>query len=213
MDGVIAVHLTLDDVIERIKTNPTLSPARRRDLISAVLRICDLVGVDPQVTPASLAYMRPLIKQVRPARHNISPKTWSNLRANLRAAVVAPQPRQPREQDPEWDSLLRLIPARWNRDRLSGPAQRVERLLPTRRHRPSDGIGRGPARLPGLPRKKLAGLGPASERSVCGHHLERSRGNHTRLATGTAARAQPARAQTAADQLSAQLTGRNRPLP
>jgi integrase len=120
MDGIIAVHLTLTDVIEHIKKNLTLSPTRRRDLISAVLRICELVGVDPQVTPASLAYMRPLIKEVRPARHDIRPKTWSNLRANFRAAVVAPLPRQPKEQNPEWDTLLRAIPVAWMRERLGG---------------------------------------------------------------------------------------------
>jgi integrase len=120
MDGIIAVCLTLTDVIEHIKKDLSLSPARRRDLVSAVLRVCELAGVDPQVTPASLPYMRPLIKKVRPARHNIQPKTWSNLRANFRAAVVAPLPRKPREQNPEWDTLLRAIPVAWMRERLSG---------------------------------------------------------------------------------------------
>jgi hypothetical protein len=120
MDGIVADFLTLADVIEHIKRDLTLSPARRRDLTSAVLRICELAGVDPRVTPASLAYMRPLIKQVRPALHGIRPKTWSNLRANFRAAVVAPAPRQPRERHPEWDTLLRAIPAAWTRERLSG---------------------------------------------------------------------------------------------
>jgi integrase len=120
MDGIITVCLTLTDVIEHLKKDLILSPARRRDLISSVLRICELVGVDPQVTPASLPYMRPLIKEVRPARHDIRPKTWSNLRANFRAAVVAPLPRQPREQNPEWDTLLKAIPAAWMRERLSG---------------------------------------------------------------------------------------------
>ena len=120
MDGIIPLSLTLADVIERTKEEPTLSPARRRDLISAVLRICDLVGVDPHVTPASLPYMRPLIKKVRPARHDIRPKTWSNLRANFRAAVVAPLPRRPRGPDPAWDSLLRALPDSRLRERLSG---------------------------------------------------------------------------------------------
>ncbi len=120
MGGIIAVHLTLTDVIEHIKKNVTLSPARRRDLISAVLRICELVGIDPQVTPASLPYMRPLIQEVRPARHDIRPKTWSNLRANFRAAVVAPLPRHPKEQNPEWDTLLGAIPVAWMRAHLSG---------------------------------------------------------------------------------------------
>ena len=120
MDGIIAVYLTLADVTEYVKQDLTLSPARRRDLVSAVLRICELVGVDPQVTPATLPCMRPLIKKVLPARHDIRPKTWANLRANFRAAVVAPLPRQPREPNTEWDSLLGAIPDPRMRDRLSG---------------------------------------------------------------------------------------------
>jgi integrase len=120
MGGIIAVSLTLSDVIEQIKKNLNLSPARRRDLISSVLRICELVGVDPQITPASLSYMRPLLKEVRPARHDIRPKTWSNLRANFRAAVVAPLPRQPRVENREWDTLLRAMPDPRMRERLSG---------------------------------------------------------------------------------------------
>jgi hypothetical protein len=78
------------------------------------------MGGDLQVTPASLPYMRPLIKKVRPARHNIQPKTWSNLRANFRAAAVAPLPRKPREQNPEWDTLLWAIPVAWMREQLNG---------------------------------------------------------------------------------------------
>jgi integrase len=120
MDDSPLVFLTLNERIARIKEDPALSPARRRDLISAVLRICELVGVDPQVTPASLSYMRPLVRKVRPARHNIRPKTWSNLRANFRAAVMAPLPRRPREPNPEWDAVLRALPDPWIRERLSG---------------------------------------------------------------------------------------------
>lgn len=134
MDGIIAVCLTLADVIEHIKEDLTLSPARRRDLVSAVLRICELIGADPQVTPASLPYVRPLIKQVRPARHDIRPKTWSNLRANFRAAVVAPLPRQPREPNAEWDTLLRALADPRMRERLSGLRRYCQRedIAPTK---------------------------------------------------------------------------------
>src|SRR5260221_39655 len=97
MDGMVAVFLFLSDIIARLKEDPALTPARRRDLVSAVLRICEIVGVDPQITPASLQYMRPFINKVRPAKHNLRPKTWSNLRANFRAAVVHALPRPPRE--------------------------------------------------------------------------------------------------------------------
>src|SRR3954468_20217929 len=105
MDGTVAVFLFLSDILARLKGDLALTPSRRRDLTSAVVRTCELVGVDPQVTPASLQYMRPLINKVRPAKHGLRPKTWSNPRANFRAAVVHALPRPPREPDPAWEKL------------------------------------------------------------------------------------------------------------
>jgi integrase len=110
MDGIITGFLLLSDIIARLEGDPALTPTRRRDLISAVLRISEIVGVDPRVTPASLQYMRPLINKVRPAKHNLRPKTWSNLRANFRAALVHALPRPPRRSDPAWERLRTRLP-------------------------------------------------------------------------------------------------------
>src|ERR1700719_5066977 len=119
MDGSIAVLLTLFQVIAYLKENLALTPKRRRDLISAVLRVCEIVGVDPRVTPASLQFMRPLINKVRPAKHGITPKTWSNLLSNFRAAVVHALPRPPRQVDPIWERLRTALPNRRMRKGLS----------------------------------------------------------------------------------------------
>jgi hypothetical protein len=88
MDGISTVFLSLQDIIFRLEGDPFLLPKRRRDLISAVLRVCEIVDTEPKVTPASLQYMRPLINKVRPARHGLRPKTWANLRSNFTAALV-----------------------------------------------------------------------------------------------------------------------------
>jgi hypothetical protein len=98
----ISTEPTLADVIARHEEDASLTPNRRRDLKSAVLRMSEITGVDPRVTPASLRFMRPRINAVRPAKYHLTPKTWSNLRANFRAAVVQPAPRQPRRPDIEW---------------------------------------------------------------------------------------------------------------
>jgi hypothetical protein len=76
MDGITSLTLTLGDIVLRLDEDPSLLPARRRDLISAVRRVCKIVGVDPNATPASMQYMRPLIKQVWPVKHGLRPKTW-----------------------------------------------------------------------------------------------------------------------------------------
>jgi hypothetical protein len=79
---------SLSEVIARHQQDVGLTPTRRRDLVSSVVRMSELTGVDPNSTPASMPFMRPLINAVRPARHGLNPKTWSNLRSNFRAGTV-----------------------------------------------------------------------------------------------------------------------------
>jgi integrase len=110
--GPISTEPTLADVIARHEQDASLSPRRRRDLKSSVLRMSEITGVDPRITPASLRFMRPRINAVRPARNDLTPKTWSNLRSNFRAAVVQPVPRQPRRPDIEWARLRTALPTR-----------------------------------------------------------------------------------------------------
>src|SRR5437868_8472701 len=115
----ISTEPTLADVIARHEEDASLTPNRRRDLKSAVLRMSEITGVDPRVTPASLRFMRPRINAVRPAKYHLTPKTWSNLRANFRAAVVQPAPRQPRRPDIEWARLRAALPTRRMKKGLS----------------------------------------------------------------------------------------------
>src|SRR5215831_8804217 len=115
----ISVERTLADVIARHKEDASLTPSRRRDLRSAVLRMSEITGVDPRITPASLRFMRPRINAVRPAKYDLSPKTWSNLRSNFRAAVVRAAPRQPRRPDSEWGRLRAALPTKRMRTGLS----------------------------------------------------------------------------------------------
>jgi hypothetical protein len=63
--------------------------------------------------------MRPRINSVRPAKHQLTPKTWSNLRSNFRAAVVQAAPRQPRRPDAEWLRLRSTLPTGRMRKGLS----------------------------------------------------------------------------------------------
>jgi integrase len=109
MERKIAVS-TLSEVIARHQHDASLTPTRRRDLVSSVVRMSELTGVDPRVTPASMRSLRPLINAVRPAKHGLTPKTWSNLRSNFRAAIVHPAPCQPRRRDPDWTKLRRALP-------------------------------------------------------------------------------------------------------
>src|SRR5215469_18420936 len=115
----ISTEPTLADVIAHHEQDASLTPCRRRDLKSAVLRMSEITGVDPRSTPASLRLMRPRINAVRPAKYNLTPKTWSNLRSNFRAAVVQAAPRQPRRPDAEWLRLRSALPTRRMKKGLS----------------------------------------------------------------------------------------------
>lgn len=63
--------------------------------------------------------MRPRINAVRPAKYNLSPKTWSNLRSNFRAAVVHAAPRQPRQSDTQWAPLRTALRTKRMKNGLS----------------------------------------------------------------------------------------------
>jgi integrase len=115
----ISTEPTLSDVIVRLQQNPSLTAKRCGDLVSAVDRMSQITGADLGSTPASLQFMRPLIKAVRPAQHDLTPKTWANLRSNLRAALVQPVPRKWKHVDPEWDALRAALPDRRMRIGLS----------------------------------------------------------------------------------------------
>ena len=80
----IAVVPTLSEVVVRLQQDVSLSETRRRDLVSGILRMSVITGVDPRSTPASLRAMRPFITAVRPAKFDLTPKTWANLRSNRR---------------------------------------------------------------------------------------------------------------------------------
>ena len=115
----ISTEPTLVELIARHEQDPSLAPKRQRDLKSAVLRMSEITGVDPRITPASLRFMRPRINAVRPAKYNLSPKTWSNLRSNFRAAVVQAAPRQPRQPDTQWAPLRTVLPTKRMKNGLS----------------------------------------------------------------------------------------------
>jgi integrase len=63
--------------------------------------------------------MRALIKAVRPAQHDLTPKTWANLRSNFRAALVHAAPQQVRQGRPEWERLRAALPDKRMRTGLS----------------------------------------------------------------------------------------------
>src|SRR5262245_28767044 len=105
--------LSLADVAARLEHHPELSPDRRRDLRSAIMRVSDVLQTPPALLPASLAELRPRLDRVAPAAHGLSLKTWQNIRSNLIAAiklVTTPGSRRTALRAPAWQHLRDLLP-------------------------------------------------------------------------------------------------------
>jgi integrase len=65
-----------------------MSPTRRRDMLSAIERLCEMLGRSPAGVPLHVPELRVLLREIRPAAHRISGKTFANIRSLVAAAVA-----------------------------------------------------------------------------------------------------------------------------
>jgi integrase len=104
---------TLKDVLESVQEGG-LPNLRCRDIVSAVSRICEMIGVAPAAMTADATALRPMLAKVLPAAHGVTQKTWANLlsqfRAALRHAGVIDAPVVGAAlQDPAWAPLVKAV--------------------------------------------------------------------------------------------------------
>src|SRR5262245_49422298 len=104
---------TLADVLVLLE-QAGVAGTRRRDMVSAIKRIADMGGATPAGIPAEPPRLRGILARIRPAAHDVSAKSYSNLRSLLAAAlqlagVADPTGRGSAKQDPLWGPLLLAI--------------------------------------------------------------------------------------------------------
>jgi integrase len=107
------VATTLADVLSHFDRSGLIG-TRRRDMISAIKRFCEMVGTIPAGVPAEPPHLRKLLSRIRPAAHGVTAKTYSNLRSLLAAAlqlagVADPLGRGVASRHPKWRPLLEVI--------------------------------------------------------------------------------------------------------
>jgi integrase len=107
------VVATLADVLTIIE-QASLSGTRRRDMVSAVNRVCEMAGTAPASAPAEPPLLRKMLSRIRAAAHGISAKSYSNLRSLLAAAlqladVIDPLGRGGGRRHPGWGPLLEAV--------------------------------------------------------------------------------------------------------
>ena len=109
------------DLIKQIQSDSSLSNERRRDLVSGLKRVAKALDRSPATVPADSQWLQPRLSKVEPASLNLSPKSWSNILSDARAAMnhagITEKRRFNRLENlsPAWQALWRQVLA--NKDR------------------------------------------------------------------------------------------------
>ncbi len=91
-----------------------LNATRRRDMKSAVSRICEMASCAPRGLRLEVPILREILRKISPAAHGVSWKTWANIRSLFRRALELPgvidrMDRGVALRDPMWGPLMRSI--------------------------------------------------------------------------------------------------------
>lgn len=102
---------TAADLLVMLDQKTDITAQRRRDLVSAVNRICDLVGCAPASLRLEVPGLRTRLASIRPAAHGVSPKTFANVRSLFISALewagaVEPTRAGVARKDPTWAPLV-----------------------------------------------------------------------------------------------------------
>jgi integrase len=107
------VVTTLADVLAAVD-QASLASTRRRDMLSAVNRVCEMAGRTPASVPAKPAHVRDMLSRIRPAAHGVSAKSYSNQRSLLGVAlqlagITDPLGRGGANRHPGWRPLVEAV--------------------------------------------------------------------------------------------------------
>jgi integrase len=105
--------ITLQDVLDGVE-QAGLPQLRRRDMTSAVRRVCTMAGLAPAAVAAESVMLRAMLDKILPAAHGLTPKTWTNLLSQFRAAlrhagVIDPAVVGVALRSPAWAPLVKAV--------------------------------------------------------------------------------------------------------
>ena len=112
------------DLLIRLEATEGLGQDRRRDLRSAIRRICAIANRDPALFPADVTSVRLVLRKIHPAQLGLSPKTLQNLKPGVLAALRlvrtdGPTTGSKRPLRPEWRALRDRLPSKQFRDGMA----------------------------------------------------------------------------------------------
>lgn len=125
--------LMLAEVITLINSDVSVPPTRRRDMVSGLRRVANAIGRPPEDVPADTHWLQKRLVDFLPASIGLTPKSWSNILSNARAAmaqcgVVKRRINRPADLSPAWAQLWSKALATGNRT-ISASASRFVYFL------------------------------------------------------------------------------------
>lgn len=98
-------------------------PSRRKNLASAIRRLCKVMGSRPELLRLDPHACLATLDKVSPTGLGVTPKTLNNIRAEVRCVLrrlklLAPPRKREPITDVAWSSLVALLPARFHPHRL-----------------------------------------------------------------------------------------------
>jgi hypothetical protein len=88
-DPFTPAQIHLNDVLVALESHKGLSETRRRDLRSSIKRVASLVGDDPARIALDLPAISAKLATISPAAAGLTNKSFSNIRSDFMAAVMA----------------------------------------------------------------------------------------------------------------------------
>lgn len=102
------------ELVEKLAGEKRLSPNRIRDLISGLRRVAKALNRPLQDVPADPRWLQPRVARIAPAALRLSPKAWTNILSDARAAmahygIVERRHRHIDDLTPTWRRLWEIV--------------------------------------------------------------------------------------------------------
>jgi hypothetical protein len=115
---------TVSDVIRGLERDTELDPNRRRELCSALRKVCGVLRLDGGSVPAAPQHLRLLLTPITAAMAGVTKGRWANIRslafkALIHVGLCSMPGRYCVQLNPEWQWLRRRLPDRHERSGLS----------------------------------------------------------------------------------------------
>ena len=117
------MELSLSEALTSIENDPSLTPSRKTQWACSIRRVAEWLDRPLETLPARLTALRQPVARLNAARLDVTPKTLSNHKSNLKAALNHLSDQgltlaRGVELEPEWQVLMDGIDDHWARTRM-----------------------------------------------------------------------------------------------